>query len=65
MNEERLIDLVQYECPMCTKKFYINLEDVKEFPEGKEIACPCCDILTVPISRFFKMEIVGYVDNKQ
>ena len=49
------MSLVQYECPGCKKKFYINEEDVEESIE--EIDCPFCDIAGIPSIRLFKVSV--------
>lgn len=46
---------IQYQCPGCKKKFYINKEDADELIESLD--CPFCDVHGVEEIRLFEIEI--------
>ena len=55
IKEPIKMSLVQYQCPGCEKKFYINKEDYDELTE--KVDCPFCNICGVPFVRIFDIEI--------
>jgi len=57
LKETIKMNLEQYECPGCKRKFYVNEEDIIEFNDREMIDCPFCDIAGVPNTRLFKIEV--------
>lgn len=54
LREQISIRLVQFECPACSKKIYVNAEDVKE---SDVLDCPFCDVKGIDTTRVFDVEI--------
>ena len=57
LKESMEMKLVQYECPGCKKKFYVNDDDIKELETDIVIDCPFCDIAGIPEVRNFEIEV--------
>jgi len=51
------MELVQFECPGCEKKFYINKEDMDEYTSAESVDCPFCDVSGVIEKRIIGIEI--------
>ena len=49
--------LVQYQCPGCERKFYVNEDDVKSLTSEDVVDCPFCDIAGIPEARIFEIEV--------
>ena len=50
------MSLVQYVCPNCNKKFYINKDDVDNFTEDT-VDCPMCNVTGILDVRLFDVSI--------
>lgn len=56
------LTLLQYQCVLCEKKFYINTDD----KQSEKIVCPFCNDNDVPNIREFDVIIqaIGEVEQK-
>ena len=62
LKEPIKMSLVQYVCPGCDKKFYINKDDVDLFTDIT-VDCPMCDVAGIMDVRLFEVEIKKIFEN--
>ena len=57
LKEPIPMNVEQFQCPSCEKKFYVNNADVDELEEDKILDCPFCEVMGVESIRLFEASI--------